>query len=196
MVDSNIQILVVDESVERLELLVSALRSSGFHRIAVVKDTSKILEWVTTLKPDVILIDVESPTRDTLEQLTFIRDRHPTPVVMIAQDPEAQSIHRAVSSGVFAYSVGQVSSDRVRPAIEVAMATFESFKLLRAELADAREKLNQQKRIDRAKCILIEQQKLTEQQAHQALRKMAMDRKRRLVDVADDLIAMAKLFRS
>ncbi len=196
MVDSNIQILVVDESTERLELLIAALKSSGFHRISVVKEMGQIVERVLELKPDVILIEVESPNRDTLEQLTIVRDRHPTPVLMIAQDPEAQSIHAAVSSGVFAYSVGQVSSDRVRPAIEVAMATFESFKALRAELADAREKLNHQKRIDRAKCILIEQQNLTEQQAHQALRKMAMDRKRRLIDVADDLIAMAKIFRS
>ena len=112
---------------------------------------------------------------------------------MVAQDPKAQSIQDAVASGVCAYSVGDVSTDRVKPAIEVAMATFASFKVLRDQLSEARDKLSQQKRIDRAKCILIQQKGLSEEQAHKALRKLAMDRKRKLAEIADDLIAMSKL---
>ena len=148
---------------------------------------------VRATKPDVVLIDVESPSRDTLEQLRLIRDQAPTPVLMLAQDPQAQSIQDSVASGVCAYSVGSLSTDRVKPAIEVAMATFGSFKKLRDQLAEAREQLSEQKRIDRAKCILIQQKGLSEEEAHKALRKLAMDRKRKLVDVADDLIAMVKL---
>jgi response regulator NasT len=128
-----------------------------------------------------------------LEQLKLIRDQDPTPVLMVAQDPKAQSIQDAVASGVCAYSVGDVSTVRVKHAIEVAMATFASFKMLRDQLARAREQLSEQKRIDRAKCYLIEQKGLSEEEAHKALRKLAMDRKRKLADVADDLIAMSKL---
>lgn len=189
---AEIHILVVDKSHERMELLMSALREAGFNRITAVRETSSLLDCVREANPDVVLIDVESPTRDTLEQLTMLRDRAPTPVVIVAQDPEAQSIQAAVKSGVCAYSVGGISPEKVKPAIEVAMATFASFKVLRTQLAQAREQLSQQKRIDRAKCILIEQKGMSEQEAHKSLRKLAMDRKRKLVEIADDLIAMAK----
>jgi response regulator NasT len=155
---------------------------------------TELYQFVQETKPDVILIEVESPSRDTLEQLKLIRDQAPTPVLVVAQDPQAQSIQEAVASGVCAYSVGDVSTDRVKPAIEVAMATFASFRALRQELLETRKQLQQQKRIDRAKCILIEQKGMTEEQAYKALQKLAMDRKRKLVDVADDLIAMTKLF--
>ena len=190
----HLHILVVDDSDERLKLLQDSLRSAGFARLTIMRNTALMLERVIEAKPDIILIDVESPSRDTLEQLTSIRDRRPTPVVMIAQDPQAQSIQAAVASGVCAYSVGDVSPERVRPAIDIAMATFESFKALRGQLSEARQQLSQQKRIDRAKCLLMQQQNLSEKDAHNALRKLAMDRKRKLHDVADDVIAMARLF--
>ena len=190
---SQIKILVVDESEPRLKLLIAALTEAGYRRVHAVHNSIGLLEIVRETKPDVVLIEVESPSRDTLEQLTLIRDQAPTPVLILAQDPQAQSIQAAVASGVCAYSVGGVSTDRVKPAIEVAMATFASFKALREQLCEAREQLHQQKRIDRAKCILIEQKGLSEEQAHKALRKLAMDRKRKLADVAEDLIAMSKL---
>lgn len=191
---SQINILVFDESEHRLELLIAALREAGFENVHSVQQSDSLLETVRDTRPDVVLIEVESPTRDTLEQLTMIRDHAPTPVLIVAQDPQAQSIQAAVASGVCAYSVGGVSPERVKPAIEVAMATFATFKKLRDQLVQAREQLHQQKRIDRAKCILIEKKGLSEEEAHKAIRKLAMDRKRKLVDVADDLIAMSKLF--
>lgn len=196
MSSNTLHILVFDESVSRMALLIDALHAAGFTRVTSLHDTSNLVEVVIKAKPDVVLIEVDSPSRDTLEQLTSLRDRRPTAVMMISQDQQAQSIHAAVASGVCAYSVEGVCTQRVKPAIEVAMATFESFKALRAQLAKAREELHCQKRIDRAKCILIRQQGLSEPDAHAALRKLAMDRKRKLVDVADDLIAMAKLFQT
>ena len=188
----QISILVFDESEPRLNYLIAALSEAGYHRVHAVRNSNHLLEIVRETRPDVVLIEVESPTRDTLEQLTLIRDQAPTPVLIVAQDPQAQSIQAAVASGVCAYSVGGVSPDRVKPAIEVAMATFASFKSLRDQLAAAHEKLRQQKRIDRAKCMLIQQKGMSEEQAHKALRKLAMDRKRKLIDAADDVIAMFK----
>lgn len=186
-------ILAVDDSADRLQLLNDALRAAGFSRIQLLNGTSDLLDQVIALSPDVILMEVDSPRRDALEQLNLVRDRHPTAVLMISQDPEAQSIQAAVASGVCAYTVDGVSAERVRPAIEVAMATFESFKKLRGELALAKTELSHHKRIDRAKHILIEAKGMSEEQAHKALRKLSMDRKRKLVDVADDIIAFASL---
>ena len=141
-----------------------------------------------------ILIEVQSLGRDTLEQLTLIRDQQPTAVVLITQDEEAQSIKSAVESGVCAYTADGISATKVRPVIEIAMATFQKFKHLRGELAQAKEELNNHKRIDRAKSLLMRVRGLSEDEAHKALRKLSMDRKRKLADVAEDILAMAKLF--
>ncbi len=194
--NDSLVILAVDESSERLHLLSAALKSSGFQQIHLLNETTDLVDKVVHLAPDVILIEVESPGRDTIEQLAIIRDEHPTAVLMISQDQEAQTIQSAVASGVCAYSVDGIDATRVRPAIEVAMATFQSFKKLRVELAKAKEELSQHKRIDRAKYVLIQERGMTEEEAHKALRKLSMDRKRKLVDVADDVIAISKLFRS
>lgn len=186
-------ILAVDESFERLELLNESLRAAGFSNIHLLNETTDLLDKVLALHPDVILMEVESPSRDVLEQLNLVRSRQPTAVLMVSQDPKAQSIQAAVASGVCAYSVDGTSAAKVRPAIEVAMATFNSFKKLRGELAQAKTELSQHKRINRAKHILMEEKGMSEDQAHKALRKLSMDRKRKLVDVADDIIAFSNV---
>lgn len=190
-----LSIVVVDASQDRAELLRDALTVAGYETISVIDNASELVDHVAALKPDVVLIDVESPSRDTLEQLSVLRDRHPTPVLMIAQDIEAQSIQAAVKSGVCAYSVDGISPEKVRPAIEVAMATFATFRSLQGQLAKAREDLTHLKRIDRAKYLLMDDHKMSEQQAHDALRKFAMDRKRKLIDAADDVIALLRVLR-
>ena len=188
-------VLAFDESAARLKLLGDALHDAGFDRVHLLSDTSDLLNTVIELKPDVILIEVESPNRDTLEQLTLVRDQQPTAVALITQDEEAQTIKSAVDSGVCAYTADGIQATRVRPVIEIAMATFQKFKRLRGELAQARDELSQHKRIDRAKALLMQERGLSENEAHQALRKLSMDRKRKLADVADDLLAISRLLR-
>jgi two-component system, response regulator / RNA-binding antiterminator len=191
---NSIRILLIDESLPRAQLLQSALREAGVRDIVMFHRTDGLFDQVREVRPDVILIEVESPKRDTLEQLSLIREHNPMPVVMFTQDYESQSIQAAVSSGVCAYVVDGVNKQQVQSAINVAMATFEEFKGLRKEVQQARRELSQHKRIDRAKAILMNERGLSEDEAYRALRKLAMDRKRKLQDVADDVIAMSKLF--
>jgi response regulator NasT len=190
----EIRILLIDESPERSELLQKTLHASGYRDLVVYHQTQGLLEKVAELRPDVVLIEVDSPRRDTLEQLSSVRDRRPTPVVMFTQDPDAQSIEAAVSSGVSAYIVDGINPAQVRPAIDVAMSTFRSFAALRGQLQQAKQELSEHKRIDRAKAILMNQYGISENEAYAAIRKLAMDRKRKLINVADDLIAMSKMF--
>lgn len=187
-------VLAFDESNDRLKLLGNALRSAGFERVHLMSDTSDILNSVIKLRPDVVLIEVESPNRDTLEQLTLVRDQQPTAVALITQDEEAQSIKSAVDSGVCAYTADGIAATQVRPVIEIAMATFQNFKRLRGELAEAKAELVNHKKIDRAKSLLMKVRGFSEEEAHRALRKLSMDRKRKLADVAEDILAMSKLF--
>lgn len=186
----QLKILLVDDSEDRLRALVQALRVCGYENVSTIRTGDVMVDEIREANPDIILIDVESPTRDTLEQLTLIRREQPRPVVLFTQDHNVQSIHAAIQSGVSAYVLDGIVPDRVRPAIEIAMATFKSFQELRTELDQVRTSLEDQKVINRAKGILMKHRKLSEDEAHHFIRKMAMDRKRKISEAAQDIIAL------
>jgi response regulator NasT len=193
MIERELKILLIDESTDRMQLLRDALVKCGYVRIVCVCTSEDVLERVYATNPDVILIDVESPTRDTLEQLTLIQQVRPKPVVLFTQDQKVQTIQAAIQSGVSAYVTAGISVGEVKPAIEVAMATFRSFQGLRAELAAARSDLSEVKLINRAKGVVMDQQRLTEDQAYRVMQRAAMNRKVKLADVARDIISASDL---
>lgn len=186
----QLKILIVDDSLKRLHVLIQALNVCGYHNVTTMQTNEVIIDEIHKNNPDIILIDVESPTRDTLEQLTLIRREQPTPVVLFTQDHHVQSINSAIQSGVSAYVLDGISPERVKPAIDIAMATFSSFQELRTELEKVRSTLEDQKLITRAKGILMKQRQLSEDEAYHFIRKMAMDRKRKLPDAAQDIISL------
>ena len=189
MIERELKILLIDESTDRMQSLRDALAKCGYVHIVCVFTSEDVLESVYATNPDVILIDVESPTRDTLEQLTLIQQARPKPVVLFTQDQKVQTIQAAIQSGVSAYVTAGISVSEVKPAIEVAMATFRNFQTLREELAMARSDLSEIKLINRAKGVVMDQQRLTEDQAYRVMQRAAMNRKVKLADVARDIIS-------
>lgn len=189
MAERTIRILLVDESETRMRLLRAALTDCGFTAVVCVRTTEDVLERVYATNPEVILIDVESPTRDTLEQLTLIQQHQPRPVVLFTQDQNVQSIHAAIRSGVSAYVTAGISASEVRPAIDVAMATFQRFQSLRGEVAGTQGEVEGRAQVERAKSLLMREHRLTEEQAYHLLRRTAMNRKRKLAEVARDLLS-------
>lgn len=145
------------------------------------------------LAPDVIVIDTDSPSRDTLKQVALLSERAPRPIVMFARDPAQEAIRQAVQAGVSAYVVDGIDAARVESIIDVARARFEEFQRLRGELAEARQSLSERKLVERAKGILMQRRGLSEEAAFAALRSMAMDRKARLVEAARSVIEAAQL---
>jgi response regulator NasT len=184
------KILLVDDSTERLQSMKTTLNECGYLEVFAMSAQGVILDEVRGVNPDIILVDVESPSRDTLEQLTLVRKEEPRPVVLFTQDQNVQSIHAAIESGVSAYLLDGISPERVRPAIEIAMATFKSFQKLRKELDQARTSLHEQKTINQAKAILMKKRQLNENDAYHFLRKLAMGRKQKISEVAHDIIAL------
>jgi response regulator NasT len=189
MIEHELKILLIDESTDRMQSLREALAKCGYVHVISVFTSEDVLERVYATNPDVILIDVDSPTRDTLEQLTLIQQARPKPVVLFTQDQQVQTIQAAIHSGVSAYVTAGISANEVRPAIEVAMASFRNFQKLREELAAARSDLSEVKVINRAKGLIMDQQHLTEDQAYHVIRRAAMNRKVKLADVARDIIS-------
>ena len=187
------RVLVVDESEECADLLREGLQRAGFEVAASLNSPATLLATIDQLKPDVIVIDTESPSRDVLEHLVVVTQHTPRPVVMFSSDAAPETIREAVRAGVSAYVVDGMDPDRIRAIIEVAVAQFEDFQRLREELAEANLKLAERKLVERAKGLLMKSRSLDEAAAYALLRKFAMDRKLRLGEVAQQLIDAADL---
>ncbi|MEA3194207.1 MAG: two-component system, response regulator / RNA-binding antiterminator [Betaproteobacteria bacterium] len=182
------RILVVDESPERAEILREGLRRAGHEVTASLTSPVALLKTIDRLKPDVIVIDTESPSRDVLEHLVVMSQHTPRPVVMFASDGAPETIREAVRAGVSAYVVDGLDRDRIKGIIDVAVARFEDFQRLRGELAEATSRLSERKLVERAKGLLMKSHGLDEEAAYSLLRKTAMDRKLKLAEVAQLLI--------
>jgi response regulator NasT len=188
-----LRVLLVDLEPDRATTLERVLRDEGYVLLGKVAPDHEFLAQVRKLAPDVIIVDMALPDRDTLEYMATITRDQPKPIVMFVDQSDETMIGRAVKAGVSAYVVDGVEPQRVKPILDVAIAQFREFQALRDELAQTKTTLAGRKVIDRAKGLLMTGRGLSEDQAYRELRKLAMDRGMRLIDVAENLLAVAKL---
>jgi len=188
-----LKVMIVDNDLERTTPLKQSLLDSGYEVIAHLKDTVNLDSACRELQPDIVIIDTDSPSRDTLENICVMTMHEPRPIVMFTHDGNKEQIKQATRAGVSAYVVGSIPSERLQPVIDAAIARFDEFKLLRAELNEANEKLNERKVVERAKGLLMKQRGLDEEQAYNMLRSMAMQRNMKIADLANQLMNAAKL---
>ncbi len=186
--------MLVDEDPGRSAVLERALQDNGYDVVARIGTKEDLLGRVRTIQPDMIIIDMQSPDRDTLESMHTINREQPKPIVMFAEKSDKATIAEAVRAGVSAYVVDGLNARRIQPIMEVAIARFQEFQALKGELARTKSDLADRKLIDKAKGIIMTQRKCTEDEAYKALRKLAMDRNEKLADVAKSVIEVAKLF--
>lgn len=186
-------VLVIDESQQRAVEICTGLIKAGHQVAAVLPSALELIARIEEIKPDIILIETESPSRDTLEHLAVMNREMPRPVVMFSQDDDQTTIRSAIRSGVAAYVVDDFDIDRLRPVVDVAIAHFEEHQSLKRELAETNRKLSERKIIEKAKGILMKSRGMDEEAAYGALRKLAMERSQPLIKVAGNLIEMAEL---
>ncbi len=178
---------------ERSRALRIGLLESGFNLIASLPADVFLADRIKQLQPDLIIVDAESEARDALEHVVFATRDERRPIVLFTDDNDTTHVRDAVAVGVSAYIVDGLSSKRIRPILDVAMARFEYEERLRDERDIARNALQERTLIDRAKALLMERQGLSEQEAFTKLRKVAMDKGLKLGEVAQRTLDMADL---
>ena len=193
--DSTLKIAIVDESPIRAAILEDGLREAGFTLVERIAETHNLLTRVYALDPDVILIDLESPSRDVLEQMFQMSRAVKRPIAMFVDQSDSASIQAAVDAGVSAYIVGGLRKERITSILDLCISRFNAFARLQSELDRAKGALEDRKVIDRAKGILMKAKKLTEEEAYSLLRKTAMNENKKIVEIAQSVVTAAELLK-
>ncbi len=187
-----LSVLLIDDNPARTEIVQAGLRDAGYLLLDRLDGTVDLSAKVAALKPDVIVVSIDSPSRDAIEDLRRTTEQQPRPIAMFADHSDPATIAAGMEAGVCAYVVKGLAKDRVQSVVDVAVAHFNRYHSMREELDRARLSLVERRTVDRAKGLLMEQKDLSEEAAYKLLRKLAMDQNKRIGEVAQDLLTYAK----
>lgn len=184
----RLRVLLIDAEPERAVAVEAGLRAAGCAVVAVAGDAAELTRRVRESGAEVIVCALDDPSRDALESMRALHRDEPRPVVLFAERGAPEQIEAALEAGVAAYVVEGLVPARVRSVMEVAIRRFRAHQALRSELAEVRQTLAERRAIERAKAVLMQTRKLSEEQAYRRLRRMAMDGGRRIAEIAEGLL--------
>ncbi|MCP9229052.1 ANTAR domain-containing response regulator [Mesorhizobium sp. M0833] len=193
MIRKSLTVLVIDENHIRASIIEAGLREAGHQQVTVIHDVAGIARRIAEIEPDVIVIDLENPNRDMLENMFQLSRVVKRPIAMFVDRSDQASIEAAVEAGVSAYVVDGLRQERVKPILDMAISRFNAFSRMARELEEARSELESRKVIDRAKGILMKSRGLSEDAAYTLLRRTAMNQNRKIAEIAQSLVTAAGL---
>ena len=180
-------IIADDESLIRMDLR-EMLTNLGYLVVGEVADGRSAVNQARELRPDIIIMDIKMPDMDGIEAAQTLTEERIAPVVLLSAYSQRDLVQRAREAGVVAYLVKPYREEELAPAIEVALARFQEFKELEAQVTDLQQALETRKLVDRAKGILMDKQGLSEADAFRKIQKMSMDNRKPMKDVAEAII--------
>jgi response regulator NasT len=190
----DIKILVIDENEIRASVIRAGLLVAGHDLVTVIHQITGVAAAIQECDPDVIIIDLENPNRDMLEAMFALSKSVKRPIAMFVDNSDQQSMEAAVEAGVSSYVVDGLREDRVKPIMDMAISRYRAFSKMETELETVRNQLAERKLIDRAKSILMKSNGISEEQAYALLRKTAMNKSRKIHEVAESIVLTASLF--
>ena len=193
--ESSPKIAIVDESPIRAAILEEGLREAGFTDVVRIGEMQSLLSRIYALDPDVIVIDLENPSRDVLEQMFQVSRAVRRPIAMFVDQSDAASIQASVDAGVSAYIVDGLKKERLKPILDLCISRFNAFAKLQDELDRAKSALEDRKVIERAKGILMKLKGLTEDEAYVLLRSTAMREKKKIGEIAQSILTASELLK-
>jgi response regulator NasT len=192
--DPELKALIVDESPIRAAIIEDGLREAGFHRVHRLATTERLIARIGEIDPDIVVIDLANPQRDTLEQMFLVSRLVKRPVTMFVDQSDSDQTRAAIEAGVSAYVVDGLRRERVKTIVEMCVTRFRAYERLEKELDAARNALEERKTIDRAKAVLMKAKGLNEEAAYALLRRTAMNQKKRIAQVARSVLTASELF--
>ena len=189
------KIVIIDESPIRAAILEEGLREAGYTEVVQVNEMQSLLARIASLDPDIIVIDLENPSRDSLEQMFQVSRAVRRPIAMFVDQSDSSMIQASVDAGVSAYIVDGLKKERIKPILDLCVSRFNAFAKLQDELDRTRNALEERKVIDRAKGILMKLKGLTEDEAYVLLRSTAMREKKKIGEIAQSILTASELLK-
>ena len=189
------KIVIVDESPIRAAILEEGLREAGYTSVVRISEMQSLLARIYALDPDIIVIDLENPSRDILEQMFQVSRAVRRPIAMFVDQSDAASIQASVDAGVSAYIVDGLKKERIKPILDLCVSRFNAFSRLQDELDRTKSALEERKVIDRAKGILMKLKGLTEEEAYVLMRSTAMREKKKIGEIAQSILTASELLK-
>jgi two-component system, response regulator / RNA-binding antiterminator len=189
------KIVIVDESPIRAAILEEGLREAGYTSVVRISEMQSLLARIYALDPDIIVIDLENPSRDILEQMFQVSRAVRRPIAMFVDQSDAASIQASVDAGVSAYIVDGLKKERIKPILDLCVSRFNAFAKLQDELDRTKSALEERKVIDRAKGILMKLKGLTEEEAYVLMRSTAMREKKKIGEIAQSILTASELLK-
>jgi response regulator NasT len=193
--DTSPKIVIVDESPIRAAILQEGLREAGYTEVVHISEMQSLLARIYALDPDIIVIDLENPSRDSLEQMFQVSRVVRRPIAMFVDQSDAASIQASVDAGVSAYIVDGLKKERIKPILDLCVSRFNAFARLQDELDRTKNALEERKVIDRAKGILMKLKGLTEEEAYVLMRSTAMREKKKIGEIAQSILTASELLK-
>jgi AmiR/NasT family two-component response regulator len=191
----ELRIIVADDEADMREFYQSMLPLLGHKVVAAAASGGELVQRCKTLHPDLIVTDIRMPDMDGIEAVARICKDEPLPVILVSAFQDNQLLERAQAEHIMGYLIKPIEQSDLAPAITIAMSRFEQFHMLRKEAADLRQALQDRKMIERAKGIIMKVASIDEQEAFRRLQRMASDRNRRLVEVAEMVLVAEEMVR-
>lgn len=186
-------VLLVDADKIRATMLVRELESMGYQVVAKLCTASNLLKAIDSNSPDIIVVGIDLPDNEILQQIANLQALQPHPVIMFAEQDTPQIIQKVIKAGVSAFMVDDIQPERINSIVNIAIARFQEEQALRQELIRTKNKLEERKTVDKAKGLLMGKRGLDEEQAYKMLRKMAMDKGKSLGKVAEDVVEVMQI---
>lgn len=195
MTESLPSVLIIDENAARASIIEAGLRTAGHVQVTIIDTVEGIAAKIAALAPDVIVIDLENPNRDMLENIFQLTRAVKRPIAMFVDRSDNQTMQSAIDAGVSAYVVDGLRQERVKNILDMAISRFNAYSRLERELEEARGALEGRKIVDQAKTLIMRSRGLDENSAYKLLRSTAMNQNRKIIDVAESLVLSADILR-
>ncbi|WP_375314596.1 ANTAR domain-containing protein [Bradyrhizobium sp. A5] len=189
------KIVIVDESPIRAAILQEGLREAGFTQLVHISEMQSLLARIYAVDPDIILIDLENPSRDVLEAMFQVSRAVRRPIAMFVDQSDSASIQASVEAGVSAYIVDGLKKERIKPILDLCVSRFNAFAKLQEELERTKSQLEDRKIIEKAKGILMKVKGLNEDEAYVLLRSTAMREKKKIGEIAQSIITASEMLK-
>lgn len=188
-----LKVAIVDEDASRAAVVADGLCASGDVETLTLESTANLLRNLVAFDPDVVIIDLDDPGRDVLEQMFEIGRVVARPVAMFVDRAKDGDVARAIEAGVSAYVVDGLTPGRVRPVLDAAITRYDAFARLRAELDETKGALQDRRDVERAKALIMSRRNVSEDEAYRLMRDRAMKERRRMGELARDLLEADRL---